>query len=55
MIRSPDGNTDLFDIVIRILQRYRVEEFLFIIYQEFVLGVLVNLMKENGSTLKKKK
>ena len=44
-ICSPDGETDFFDIVARVL---------FIICQDYLLWMLINLMKENGFTLKKK-
>ena len=52
-VRSPDGDTDFFDIVTSVLQGDALAPYLFIICQDYVLRMSVDLMKENGFTLKK--
>ena len=52
-VRSPDGDTDFFDIVAGVLQRDTLAPYLFIIYTDYVLRTLIDLMKENGLTLAK--
>ena len=53
MVHSPDGNTNFFDIVAGVLQGdTRV---LFIICLDYILQILLDLMKENIFTQKKKK
>ena len=53
MVLSPDGNTNFFDIVTGILQRDPLRQYLFIIYLDYVLQKSVDLIKVNGSTLKR--
>ena len=53
LVNSPDGNSDFFDIVTGVLQGDTLTPFLFIIYVDFVLQTLIDLIKENDSTLKK--
>ena len=55
MVCSPDGDTDFFDIVAGVLQGDILVTYLFIIYLDYVLQTLIDLIKENGFTLKKKK
>ena len=52
MVHSPDGNTDFFDIV-GVLQADTLAPYLFIICRDYVLQMLIDLIKENGFTLKK--
>ena len=53
--RSPDGNTDFFDIVAGVLQGDTLAPYLFIICLDYVLRMSSDLIKENGFMLKKKK
>ena len=52
-VRSPDGDTDFFDIVACVLQGDTLAPYLFIIRPDYVLQTLIDLMKENGLTLEK--
>ena len=52
-VRSPDGDTDYFDIVAGVLQGDTLAPYLFIIYLEYVLRTSIDLMKENGFKLAK--
>ena len=54
-VRSPDGDTDFFDIVTGILQGDTYAPYLFIICLDYVLRTSIGLIKENSFTLKKKK
>ena len=49
----PDGDTDFFDIVTDVLQGDTSAPYLFIICIDNVFRMLIDLMKENGCTLKK--
>ena len=51
--RLPDGDTDYFDFVAGVRQRDILAPYLFIIYLDYVLRKLVDLMKEHGFTLAK--
>ena len=51
-IRSLDGDTDYFDIV-GVMHGNTLVPNLFILCQDYVLQTPVDLMKENGFTLKK--
>ena len=53
--RSPDGDTDYFDIVTGVLQRDKVASYLFIICLEYVLRTSIDLMKENSFKLAKER
>ena len=55
MVGSPDGDTNFFDIVARVLQRDGFTPFLFIICLDYVLQMSIDLMKENSFTLLKKR
>ena len=52
-IRSPDGDTDIFGIVTGVLQGDTLASYLFIICLDYVLRASIDLIKENGFTLKK--
>ena len=52
-VRSPDGDTDFFDIVAGELQAEVLAPYLFIICLNYVLRTLIDLIKENGLTLEK--
>ena len=52
-IRSSDGGTDFFDFIAGVLQKDTLASYLFIICQDYVLEMSIDLMKENGFTLKK--
>ena len=52
MMRSPDGDTD-FDIVAGVLQELTLASYLIMIRLHYVLGTFIDLMKENGFTLKR--
>ena len=54
-VRSRDGHTDFFDIVAGVLQWDTLDPYLFIIYIDYILQISIDLMKENGFSLKKKK
>ena len=50
---SPDKETDFFDNVTGVLQEDTLAPYLFIIFLDYVLRMSIDLMKENGFTLKK--
>ena len=52
---SLDGDTDYFDIVAGVLQGYTFATYLFIIWLDYVLQTSIDLMKENGFTLAKRR
>ena len=52
-VRSPDGNTDFFDIVAGVLQEDTLAPYPSIIFQENLLQTSTDLMKGNGFTLEK--
>ena len=54
-VRSPDGDTDYFDIVAGVLQGDTLAPFLFIICQDYVLRTSIDKIKENGFELTKKR
>ena len=54
-VRSPDGDTDYFDIVSGVLQRDTLALYLFIIYLDYVLRTSIDKIKENGFELTKKR
>ena len=57
IVRPPDDDTDFFDVISGVLQgdtfAYYKEIHLFIICLDYVLRMSLNLIKENGFTLKK--
>ena len=54
-IRSPDGDTEYFDIVAGVLQGDTLAPYLFIICLEYVLRTLIDKIRENGFELTKKR
>ena len=54
-VRSPDGETDYFDIVAGVLQGDVLAPYLFIIYLDYVLRTSIDKIKENGFELTKKR
>ena len=54
-VRSPDGDTDYFDIVAGVLQEDTLSPYLFIICLDYVLRTLINNIRENGFELTKKR
>ena len=54
-VRSPDGDTDYFDIVAGVLQGDTLATYLFIICLDYVLRTSIDKIKENGFELTKKR
>ena len=54
-VRSPDGDTDYFDIVAGVLQGDIQAPYLFIIFLDYVLRTSIDKIKENGFKLTKEK
>ena len=52
-VHSPDGFTDYFDIIVGVLQGDILAPYLFIICQDYVLRMSIDLMKENSFKLAK--
>ena len=52
-VRSPNGDTDFFDIVAGVLQEDTLASYLFIICLDLRASTLVDLMKDNGLMLAK--
>ena len=53
-VRSPDGDTDYFDIVAGALQGDTLAPYFFIIRLDYVLRTTIDKIKENGFELTKK-
>ena len=53
-VRSPDEDTDYFDIVAGVLQGDTLAPYWFIICLDYMLRMSLDLMKENGFMLAKK-
>ena len=54
-VRSPDGDTDYFDIVAEVLQGDTLATYLFIICLDYVLRTSIEKIKQNGFELTKKR
>ena len=54
-VRSPDGDTEYFDIVAGVLQKNPLVSYLFIICLDYVLRTSIDKIKENGFELTKKR
>ena len=54
-VRSPDGDTEYFDIVEGVLQGDTLAPYLFIICLDYVLRTLLDKIRENGFELTKKR
>ena len=54
-VRSPDRDTEYFDIVAGVLQGDTLAPYLFIIYRDYVLRTSIDKIRENGFELTKKR
>ena len=54
-VRSPDGDTEYFDIVAWVLQGDKLASYLFIICLDYVLRASIDKIRENGFELTKKR
>ena len=54
-VRSPDGDTDYFDIVAGVLQRVTLAPYLFIICLDDMLRTSIDKIKENSVKLTKER
>ena len=54
-VRSPDGDTEYFDIVVGVLQGDTLAPYLFIICLDYMLRISIDKIRENGFELTKKK
>ena len=54
-VRSPNGDTEYFDIVAGVLQGNTLTPYLFIICLDYVLRTSIDKIRENGFELKKKR
>ena len=54
-VRSPDGDTDYFDMVAGVLQVHTLAPYFFIICLDYVLRTSIDKIKENGFELTKKR
>ena len=54
-VRSPDGDTEYFDIVAGVLQGDTLVPYLFIICLDYVLRTSIDKIRENGFELSKKR
>ncbi len=54
-VRSPDGDTEYFDIVAGVLQGDRLAPYPFIICLDYVLRTSIDKIRENGFELTKKR
>ena len=54
-VRSPDGDTDYFDIVVGVLEGDILAPYLFIICLDYMLRTSIHKMKENGFKLTKER
>ena len=54
-VRSPDGDTEYFDIVAGVLQGDTLSPYLFITCKDYVLRTSIDKIRENGFELTKKR
>ena len=54
-VRSPDGDTEYFDIIAGVLQGDKLTPYLFIICLDYVLRTSIDNIRENGFVLTKKR
>ena len=54
-VRSPDGDTDYFNIVAGVLQGDTLAPYLFIICLDYMLRTSIDKMKDNGFKLTKER
>ena len=55
IVRSPDGDTEYFDIVAAVLQEDTLAPYLFIICQDYVFRTSIDKIRENSFELTKKR
>ena len=53
MVRSPDGDTNFFDILPGVLQCDTLAPYLFVIFLDYVLRISADVYREHGFTLEK--
>ena len=54
-VRSPDGDTEYFDVVAGVLQGNKLAPYLFIICLDYVLRISIDKIRENSFKLTKKR
>ena len=54
MVHSSNGNTDFFDIISGAVQGDTLAPYLLTIYLDYILWKLIEIIKVNGLTLKKR-
>ena len=54
-VRSPDGDTEYFEIVVGVLQGDTLAPYLFIIWLDYVLRISIDKIRKNGFKLTKKR
>ena len=54
-VHSLDGDTEYFDILVGVLQGDTLAPYIFIIYLDYVLRILIDKIRENGFELTKKR
>ena len=54
-VRSPDGDTEYFDIVAGVLQRDTLAPYLFIVCLDYVIRTSIDKIRDNGFKLTKKR
>ena len=54
-VRSPDGDTDYFNILVGVLQEDTLAPYLFIIFRDYMLKTSIDKMKENSFKLIKER
>ena len=54
-VRSPNGDTNYFDIVVDVLQGDTLAPYLFIICLDYILRMSIDIMKSNGFKLAKER
>ena len=55
MIRTPAGDTDFFDVDTGVLLENTLAPYMFKTFRDYELSASIDLIKENGFTLKKRK
>ena len=54
-VRSPDGDTDYFDIVAGMLKRGILAPYFFVIFLDYMLRHFIDIIKYNGFKLAKER
>ena len=53
MVHLPDSDTDFWDIVAKVLKGDTLTSYMFIICQDYIVQMSIDLIKANGFTLNK--